>query len=55
MSDTVSACGDVPNVVIPIGKELAQDVDSHDAQPAVCFNLQYGHDRLVQDGIADVL
>ena len=47
MSDTVSACSDVPNVVISVGEELAKDVDGHYAKATIRFNLKDRHDRFV--------
>lgn len=45
---------DVPNVVISITEELAENVNGHHAQPAVRLNLQDGQYRLVQNRISNV-
>ena len=37
----------LPDVVIPVGEELSEDVDSHNPQSAVCLNLEYSQDCLV--------
>lgn len=37
----------VPNVIITIAQELAENVDSHDSQPAIRLNLQNSQDCLV--------
>jgi len=46
---------DVANVVVAVAEELAEDVDGHDAQAAVGFDVEDREDRLVQDRVADVL
>jgi hypothetical protein len=37
----------IPDVVIPVGEELSENVDSHNSQSAICLNLENSQDRLV--------
>lgn len=46
---------DEPNVIVPVAEELAQDIDRHHPQTAVCFDLEDSHDSLVQNGIPNIL
>ena len=45
----------VPNVVVAIAQELAEDVYGHDAEAAVSLDLEDGHDRLVENRVPDIL
>lgn len=45
----------VPNVVVLVAEEAAQQVDGKDAQALLGLNLHDGQDRLVENGVADVL
>lgn len=39
----------VPDVVVPVAQEFAQDVDRHDSETAIRLDLENGHDSLVKD------
>ena len=45
-----------PNVIVTVAEELAEYVDGHNPQTAVClrFNLQDGKDRFIKNGVSDI-
>lgn len=45
----------LPNVVVPVTEEFSENVDGHDAKTRLGLDLENGEDRLVEDGVADVL
>ncbi len=45
----------VPNVVVAIAEEFAQNVDSHHTQPTVRLDLQDGQDSFVEYRVPYVL
>ena len=47
--------GDIADIVVSICEEFAEDIDGHDSESAVRFNVQDSKDCFVQDRIADVL
>jgi hypothetical protein len=51
--DTKPRCSR-PYVIISIAQEFSQDVDCHYPEAAVRFNLQYRHNSLIQNCVADI-
>ena len=46
---------EVPDVVVPVRKELAEDVDRHNPQPLIRLDLQNRQHRLIQNRIPHIL
>lgn len=47
--------GNISDIVVPVGQEFTQNIDTKDAQTGVCFDVQNGKDGFVEDGVSDVL
>ena len=45
-----------PNVIVAVAEELAEYVDGHNPQAAVClrFNLQDGKHGFIKNGVSDI-
>ena len=44
----------LPNVIIAVAEELAEDIDGHDTQTSVRFDFEHGQDSFVEDRVANV-
>ena len=47
--------GHVTDIVVFVGEKFAQDVDSHNSQRSVCFNIQDSQNSLVKNCISNIL
>lgn len=45
----------LPDIVIAVTEELPENVNGHDTETAVCFDMQDRKHSLVEDGIANIL
>ena len=45
-----------PDIIVTVAKELAQYVDGHNTEAAVCirFNVQDGEDGFIENRISDI-